>query len=68
MLKQVKKEKERPQAVWVFLPPEGEVLVYLGGTLWRQVLKLKLDDLHVQMTYQNVPLHNPDFMVVVPDI
>ena len=29
---------------------------------------LKLDDLHVQMTYQNVPLHNPDFMVVVPDI
>ena len=52
-----------------FLPPEGEVLVYLGGTLWRQVLNLlKLDDLHVQMTYQNVPLHNPDFMVVVPDI
>ena len=53
----------------VFLPPEGEVLVCLGGTLLRQVLNLlKFDDLHGHIIYQNDPMAKPDFMVMVPDL
>ena len=55
--------------VHTFLPPEGEVLVCLGGTLLRQVLNLlKFDDLHGHIIYQNDPMAKPDFMVMVPDL
>ena len=53
----------------MFLPPEGEVLEYLGGTLLRQVVNFLKDvDLHRHIIYQNDPMAKPDFMVIVPDV
>ena len=47
----------------MFLPPEGEVLICLGGTLVRLCGNgLKYADLHGHIIYQNDPLVKPDLM------
>ena len=53
----------------VFLPPEGEVLICLGGTLVRLCGNgLKYADLHGHIIYQNDPLVKPDLMEKAADL
>ena len=53
---------------FVFLPPEGEVLIRVVG-LWLLFWNLlKHVDLYRHILYQNDPMAKPEYMVMVPDL